>query len=83
MWVSLSMQFPSQIIKFVNGTSENLHLILGFFFLPFHSHNCGIWKFLGQEWKWSCSCSPHRSHSNVGSEPHLGLTLQLLALLDP
>ena len=41
----------------------------------------GMWKFPGQGWNWSCSCSLRQpqSHGNIGSQPHLQSMQQLAA----
>ena len=53
------------------------------FFLPFYSHTCGIWKFLGQRLNRSCSSGLHHSHSNTGHKPHLRPMPQPVATPDP
>ena len=43
---------------------------LGRFFFFFFSHTCSVWKFPGQGWNPSCSCSLRHSCSNAISSTH-------------
>ena len=44
-----------------------------FLFFPFYSCTWGIWKFLGQGLKMSCSCGSRHSCRNTRSELYIGL----------